>query len=404
MRFPMSLSAVLLIASAAWSGPAAAQGPAIESEPTLKFADFAGLPPATGAGYRIDPAVPVSGYHGQFTVRTDNGDVVADGVGLLRQRVAEVGPAAELAKLSTSDVFVDALAKSAGRTAQAVGKAVTSPVETAKALPAGVGRFFKSVGSTVESTASQSQGGSTSEAAKDALGINKAKRQIAQRVGVDPYTTNPIVGKRLDDLATAAFAGGVSLDVALAVTTAGVATAISVTKTVSNLAWELPPADIRARNDQELASFEISKATRDALLNNRWFTPTMALSFVEEMKGLGVRTGTSAFTALAARAESEVEARFFVAQLRMARAYVRTGAKITAIEAPGRVGEFRTANGGLFVPAALDYLSWTDGVKGFAERPRQGAGEVWLTGRLSPAAAKGLAAAGWKVRENVALD
>jgi hypothetical protein len=398
-------AAVLAVAAGIAATASHAQVPPVENEPTLTTAAFSGLPAATGAGYRLDPGVPVTGYHGQFTLHTDHGDITADGIGLLRQRVAEVGPAAELAKLSSSDVFVDALAKSASNTAAAVGKAVTNPVETAKALPAGVGRFFKSVGSTVESAASKSSGGNTSEAAKDALGINKAKRRIAQRVGVDPYTTNPVVAKRLDDLANAAFAGGVSLDVALAVTTAGVATAISVTKTVSNMAWELPPADIRARNDEGLAAFDIDQATRNALLDNRWYTPTMALSFVEEMKGLGVRKGTSAFTALAARAETETEARFFVAQLRQARAYAKAGNTIAAIEASGRVGEFRTADGKLFVPASLDYLSWTDGVKGFAERDH-GAGtrEVWLTGKLSPAASKGLAATGWKVRENVPLD
>ena len=76
----------------------------------------------------------------------------------------------------------------------------------------------------------------------DLLGVNKAKRRIAKQVGADPYTTNPILGKQLDDLARAAFAGGVSLDVALAVSTAGVATAISTTATVSNLVWDKSPA------------------------------------------------------------------------------------------------------------------------------------------------------------------
>ena len=40
----------------------------------------------------------------------------------------------------------------------------------------------------------------------DALGVNKAKRRIAKQVGADPYTTNPVLAKQLDDLARAAFA------------------------------------------------------------------------------------------------------------------------------------------------------------------------------------------------------
>ena len=57
------------------------------------------------------------------------------------------------------------------------------------------------------------------------------------------------------------------------------------------------------------------------------------------------------------------------------------------------------------IPAPLDYLSWTEGVKTFAERKDLGAGArvVWLSGRASPKAAQGLKAHGWSLRENVAL-
>lgn len=398
-------AATVLMSIALASLPLRAAAPAVEPEPTLALKDFGGLPPATGTGYRIDPRVPVSGFHGQFVVHTDLGDLSADGVGMLRQRVAEVGPAAQLQQMSQSDVFVDALSKSASATAGAIGKAVTSPVETAKAVPAGVGRFFKSVGETVASATSGAADGDAGDAAKDALGVNKAKRQLAQKVGIDPYTTNPILAKRLDTLANAAFAGGVTIDVALAVTTAGVGTAISVTKTVSNLAWELPPEDVRARNDAALAGLGIGQDERERLLGNRWYTPTMALALVEELKGLGVRKGGGGFIALAGGAENETEARFYIAQLAMAREYAKGGDAVAAIEVPGRLAGFRTAKGGLFIPAPLDYLSWTEGVKTFAERKDLGAGArvVWLSGRASPKAAQGLKAHGWSLRENVAL-
>ena len=125
--------------------PSSAKSPPVEGEATLTTADFKNLPPSAGQGYRIAPAVPVSGFQGQFIVKTDLGDVVADGSEQLRQRIAEVGPAAELEKMSASEVFVDALAKSTSRSAQAVGKAIVNPTDTLKAVPAGVGRFFGSM-------------------------------------------------------------------------------------------------------------------------------------------------------------------------------------------------------------------------------------------------------------------
>jgi len=62
----------------------------VETEPTLNTSDFRGLPPLTGAGYRIEPTVPVSGYYGHFTLKTDLGTVDAEGIQLLHQRVNEV--------------------------------------------------------------------------------------------------------------------------------------------------------------------------------------------------------------------------------------------------------------------------------------------------------------------------
>ncbi|HET7845757.1 MAG TPA: hypothetical protein VFL14_16505, partial [Xanthomonadales bacterium] len=331
--------------------------------------------------------------------------VTADGVQMLRQRIAEVGPGAELEKISGTDVFVDALGKSAKNTATAVGKAVTNPVATMKAVPTGVGRFFKSAGDSAKS-ATSGDAGNASDATKDALGINKAKRGLAKKVGVDPYTTNPVVAKRLDSLANAAFAGGVSLDVVMAVSTAGVATALSVTKTVSNLAWDLPPEDVRKRNDQALTTLGIAAGNRSALLGNRWYTPTMALAFVESLKALGTKGGGDAFVALAAKSESESEARFYIAQLVMAKQYAAGGDAIASIEAPGQVGVFRTTGGNAFVPAAADWLALTDGVATFAKTPVAGAKQkfVWLTGKASPAAKQALAAGGWTLREAVALE
>jgi hypothetical protein len=376
--------------------PVWAAAPPVETEPTLKTENFKGLPPLSGAGYRIQPTVPVSGYQGQFTVKTDLGDVTADGSEQLRQRVAEVGAAAQLEKMSTSDVFVKALAESTGRSAQAVGRAVTHPVDTLKGVPSGIGRFFGSVSKKVTETVSD--GGAH---VSDSMGVGKARRQLAHQVGVDPYTSNPLVSGRLDDLSKAAFAGGVSLDVAFAVATGGAAAAISFTKTVSNLAWQLPPEDIRARNEKDLADMSVDESTRGALLGNATYTPTLALAFVEALKTLGVKEGADGFAQLASDASTETEARFYIDQLRMAHAYGKQHGRIESIEIAGQIG-MMNAGGKRFVPMPVDYLSWTEGVKTAVESGRFGTKEriAWFTGELSPTARKAFKEARWIVREN----
>lgn len=399
-------SAAIACIAVATPMQARAANEGFEPEPTLPYSGFAGLPPQRGSNYHVASPVPVVGFYGQFTLHTELGDLQADGASLLKQRIAEIQPALELQQLSGSKVFAEALGKSAQGGAEAIGRAVAHPVDTVKNVPAGIGRFFKSVGHTVQNVAS-SDSDSQGNAVADALGINKAKRQLAKKVGVDPYTTNPFVAKRLNELAQAAVAGGISIDVALAVSTGGAAMIVSATKTVSNLAWSLPPEDIREMNDKELAKLGVDEASRSRLLGNRWYTPTMALSFVESMKALGVREGASTFTALAAGAQSEVEARFYIAQLRMAHRYAEDGHAITGIERQGRIGAFRTTGDGLFVPAPLDYLTWTEGVKAVVDadadrdlRTRT----VWFSGGASPTATAELRRAGWNMRTNVRPD
>jgi len=297
-------------------------------------------------------------------------------------------------------VFMAALAKSTSQSVEAVGRAVTDPVETLKGVPAGIGRFFGGIEKDVSDTVSD---GNTSSVS-DSMGVGKARRQLAHQVNVDPYTTNPVVSSRLDSLSKAAFAGGVSLDVAFAVATAGAATAVSFTKTVSDLAWQLPPEDIRARNQANLAALDVSQSTSDALLNNRIYSPTMALAFVEALKALGVKDGANAFTQLAAGAITETEARFYINQLRMAGAYKKQE-RIERLEAIGKVGGMR-AGSRIFVPLPVDYLSWTEGVKKAVEGKDFGSGErvVWLTGTTSRSAREGLREARWTLRDYAPLD
>jgi hypothetical protein len=64
----------------------------------------------------------------------------------------------------------------------------------------------------------------------------------------------------------------------------------------------------------------------------------------------------------------------------------------------GRLPGATTATGELQVPAPVDHVTWTEDVAGFAKRDDLGSEPKVLihTGKLSPAAAAGITAAGWK--------
>jgi hypothetical protein len=398
--------ALVLVLNAA--GVLAAPLPSAEPMPTLDAATLAPPELLKGTGFSVDPKAPVVGYMGQFTLRAPAGTFTADGTEMLAIRVGELAAIAKLSQLSQSGVFADALAASAKKTGAAIGQAVMNPVETVQGIPAGVGRFFQSA-STKLSRATESTGASdssqsagTADAAKDILGVNQAKRQIAKQVGADPYTTNPVLAKQLDDLARAAFAGGVSLDVALAVTTAGVATAISTTATVSNLVWDKSPEDIRTINENKLAAMGVNKDTVRAFVTNRWFTPALSVPFVENLSQIPAGKGRAAVVALASTVASENEARFMLNAASMAREVGAGRDPVVAIDLAGRVLVVHTLGARIEVPAPVDYVVWTEQVRTFAERKNlKGARrEILVTGLASERTREGLQAAGWAVQEH----
>jgi hypothetical protein len=384
----------------------AATLPPVEPMPVLDAATLAPAELLNGNGYTIDPKAPVAGYMGQFTLRAPAGAFTADGTEMLAIRIGELAAIAQLSQLSQSGVFADALAASAKKTGAAIGQAVMNPVETVSGIPAGVGRFFQSTATKVsratESTgASSTQGAGAGTAAQDLLGVNNAKRRIAKQVGADPYTTNPVLAKQLDDLARAASAGGVSLDVALAVTTAGVATAISTTATVSNLVWDKSPEDVRTINEKKLAAMGVGKDTIRAFVTNRWFTPTLSVPFVENLAQVPAGKSRVAVVALASTVASENEARFMLNAVTMARHASTQADPVVAIDLAGRILVLRTRGGRVEVPAPVDYVVWTEPVKAFAERKSPGGSQrnILVSGVASARSREGLQAAGWKVAE-----
>src|SRR5438309_11183519 len=140
----------MLAISVVLSAPALlAAAPAVESMPTMEAATLGPSAILKGVGYTVDADAPVVGYMGQFTLRAPAGTFKADGAEMLAIRVGELASITQLAQMSQSGVFTDALAASAKKSGAAIGQAVANPVDTVAGIPAGVGRFFQSTSTKI---------------------------------------------------------------------------------------------------------------------------------------------------------------------------------------------------------------------------------------------------------------
>ena len=344
-----------------------------ETPPTLAARDLVPADRLQGPGYRIDDAVPTDGFLATFTVRSDYGVFPARGPGMLEIRLREVAGLRQLEAISKSDAFVEGLKASATEFGGQVKQIVTNPVDTVKAIPEGVGRFFERVSRGAKTgvqklEATKAEQGApappppgpgaglpgasspgtkpdvtvTTEAAKaagsvtrDAFGYDDRRRQLAKQIGVDPYTTNPVLAKQLDDIAWAAFAGGLGVTAMKSMVPGSMV--IGTSTMLTDWVYDTPPGDLKVRNEKALLAMGVSQDAVDHLLRHRWYTLTRQSRLVHGLERLGGVTGRVDVMPLALSVTSEEQARFVAGAVEMLARYHEKVAPLATVQVLGTV-------------------------------------------------------------------
>jgi hypothetical protein len=409
------LAAIAL--SGAWLGATARVAlaqPAFQAPPVFRASEL--LPPdmLTGPLFRVDDRVPTDGLLGHFTLRSSFGVFVAPGRELLRIRISELPAIQHLESMSQTDVFLSAAGNAAAKPLEAAANIIQNPVATVEALPAGISRFFDRVELGAERIVQSASDPSQSEQAKaqetaqrigsatiTALGFEQVRRQLAKGLGVDPYTTNPVLAGKLTDMAWVSFSGRLGVNFLVSAFVPG-SIAISGTSFTHDLVYDTPAADLIVMNKQKVLAMGASEAQAQALLANRWFSLSVLTALVTDLERMDGVQGRRDVIALAATANKEEEARFLAAAVHVLAHLDVTGVPLSWVAARSTVIGV-TPGGVLVVPAPVDYLAWTERVGRFAERPDLQAARrgLWLTGRISASAQHGFAALGWTLHEVV---
>jgi hypothetical protein len=382
-----------------------------EKQPVLQASQLAPAELLKGARFQVDETVPTDGFVAKFTIRSDFGTFEAHGREMLRIRVAELAALEQLEAMSKSETFVKALGSTAMRPVKATEQLVTKPVETVKAMPSGVERFFGRVklgGEYLWQAATESDKSSEDRAedvarrvggiSRDVLGYEQERRQLAKQLKVDPYTTNTVLAAKLDDIAWVTFSGRIGINTVMAVLVPG-SLAMSTTTFTTDLVWDTPTGELVCLNEQKLRDMSFGEPTIRALIRNPWYSLTVLTAGVTALEQLQGVSGREAVAAFATSAASEDQARFIAESLQMLAHYHKAMTPIRVIAATGPIAA--RDQSGVVVPAAVDYVAWTPRVAELAQHPdlkspQQGA---WLTGQVSPRARRELTTLGWTVHE-----
>jgi hypothetical protein len=343
---------------------------------------------------------------------------------MLLMRLHEVGALAELDEVSKSAVFVKAAGTSVLNVGKGVASVVQDPGATARGMGEGVKRFGTNLGRKAKRTADKAVDSATSDekdesgksttdkaaetgvsVANSVLGVNAAARRWAQKVGVDPYTSNPILKKALVDLGRIDSAGGMAARIVVPIPPI-----VSGTATAGKLVWAKDPEALLKENEQKLRDMGVGADVVKQLNLSRGFTLTLHTALAGSLREVNV-PGVADYVATAAEAGAEREGVFFAESAGMLARFHKT-APVAAVLADSRALVAKTKDGRAVVLLPVDWVQWTAAYdKALTEVEKRAKAELGatklelrMTGTMSAVAKKEMAARGWTVTENVPLS
>ncbi len=402
------LGAAVMMAAFVCHSPAAAEEIPAFVQPPVRLNASLVVPDGkmVGKGYKIDPEALNDGYSNTYTLITEIGEVKAVSDYQLARQIQEINALIILDEMSRAGVFGDAMKEGVLAPFRGAKALVTAPVETTTGAIKGIGRWMGNIGRAVTSDDPHQEGGISA-----AVGWAGTKRAFALELGVDPYTDWEPLKKGLTSVARAAFAGGITVGVAMGAVTEGttLGTLIMVTSLTGDMNAILldnPPEGLTKINREKLVNMGVSEKIIDPFLRNYNYTPFEKTLLVEALKQMDGAKGRDLFVAEATAAPDRVVARYMQQRAEMMVNYHKKTMATDIVKINSYTWQVNR-KGTLVGLFPIDYLAWTAETSqiaaGVEKDPKAKTRELWLEGSASPESNKALTARGWTIKERVGL-
>jgi len=377
-----------------------------------------------GKRYYLGRQVPTNSAMGQYAIignadvfGSDAGTYEVDSLDLLKIRLSEISAIAVLDNVSNTAIFTKEVAASAAQPIEDAAQMAAHPMDPVTGLPGGIGELFGRVSlgagelystatnntETEAQRASQATG-ETANITLTALGYDQLRRQLAHKLRVDPYSSNPILMKKLNHVAWVMFSAHMMVDTAISVAAPGsmLITGVQVT---DDLIYQTPKADLILLVESKLRQMGLSSTEIAAFSHNPAIPLSLQVTVVRGLETLGPIQGRWAVVVALSNMLTEYQARFMVTSLRMLNQRSEQNSSITQLQVHGiLVGHDQ--NGRMIMPAPVDYSSWTR-IAGFGtDRIWLGMHNrvLWVAGKTTPLAHRQLIAKGWTLQEGFPLQ
>jgi hypothetical protein len=288
-----------------------------EELPELKASEILRPEFLQGDHFKVAEPVPTFSGANRFSIESDVGVFEAEGNEMLVRRINEINAIAKLKEVSRTDEYKAALEKAAKAPVAAAKRIASDPIGVIESAPKGIMKFMSRAGESVKGLGKkQDSDAYQGSQLEQLIGFSDTKRKVAIELGVDPYTSNPVLQHELNEIAKAAFAGGATFSLATLPVggAAGIGlTTADVSNSLEETLREKSPADLKILNRKYLLAMGANEKEAERFFANAAFSPTAQTAFVLNLKSLDGVANRRAFIKVASeRSSTESDAIFCV--------------------------------------------------------------------------------------------
>lgn len=351
----------------------------------------------------VDPVKPVAaptplGLWNQTTIQSRYGNLEPRNESFTRIRIREIEAITKLKAIDTGETVVGGIGNAAAAPLRAVGALFTNPLETLGNIPKGVETFIARTGERWTSDKSKFEDGMFKEVA----GVSRKKREIASQMGVDVYSSNPLLQSELDRIGIASAGGNISVDIgtiAIAGPAGAVISNLGRVDALQEIVNTQPASELRRRARHTLEVMAMPKSFTDQFLDHPYYSPRRKTIIAGLLSPLKEVNGRERFMEAALTADSEEAALYYQQLIELISGYHFNTQPVKEIVLAEGFPVAITAKGQAFVAVPTDRLYWTPDTAAYVDRLLAGIPDrqkltgyvLWTLGDITPLAAQGLA-------------
>ena len=340
----------------------------------------------SGKHFSVEELISIRGPQYLFKVTSDFGNFTVRGLPMLRRIILEIRAMAIIDKIEKSEEFSQAFSDEALEPFGELKELILHPIDRLYGAVKGIGTFISS------SSASLTQKRSHYEDRylEALLSVSKFKRQYSKQLGIDPYSSNAELQKRLNKISWASALGSWVPNILLQPISSPAKLAYSSLnwqETLNRVVTEETPDSLRFSNKKILQSMNVDNKKINQFLSHQLYTPRHHTVIVNAFKSMDKIKGVNSFIQKALTIKTDSSALVFQQIAELLAGYHHTQEAITEIKTYKGIPFGATKSGNWVMLLPIDIGRWSyfsetifTGFHEFQSEQPNIRKTVWITG------------------------